>query len=349
MTPEAEVLFERRGHLGLITLNRPKALNALTLAMVRAIHPLLEAWARDPGVTAVAIQGAGEKAFCAGGDIRALYDSGKAGTSLAIDFYREEYKLNTAIKRFPKPFVALINGIVMGGGVGLSVHGTYRVAGERILFAMPETGIGLFPDVGGTYFLPRLPGKLGLCLGLTGVRLKLEDALWAGIATHYVPQERHAALLYALAEAEKPEHVHGWIAEHHVDPDKAPMAAHRDLIDRAFAHDTVEAVIEALAKETGDFAQGLLSAMKKASPTSLKVTNRQLREGARLSFEECMKLEFRLTNRFMRGQDFYEGVRAQIIDKDQAPRWAPASLDAVSGANVESYFADLGAGELTLP
>lgn len=349
MTGEPEVVFETRGALGLITLNRPKALNALTLGMVREIHPQLEAWGRDSAITAVAIQGAGEKAFCAGGDIRALYDSGKAGTSLAIDFYREEYKLNTAIKRFPKPYVALINGIVMGGGVGLSVHGAYRVAGERFLFAMPETGIGLFPDVGGTYFLPRLAGKLGLCLGLTGVRLKLEDALWAGIATHYVPQERHGALLDALAGAEKPEHVHAWIAEHHVDPDKAPMAASSALIDRVFAHDTVEAIMEALAKETGDFAQGLLGGMKKASPTSLHVTNRQLREGARLSFEECMKLEFRLTNRFMRGHDFYEGVRALIVDKDQNPRWTPHSLDAVRNGDVSAYFAHLGTDELVLP
>jgi enoyl-CoA hydratase len=198
MTDQPEILFEKRGHAGLITLNRPKALNALTLTMVRLMHPQLAEWARDPEIAHVVVRAAGEKAFCAGGDIRQLNDWGLAGDQRCLDFYREEYRLNTFIKRYPKPYVALIDGIVMGGGVGLSVHGSHRVAGERITFAMPETGIGLFPDVGGTYFLPRLPGSVGTWLALTGARLKQADAAWCGIGTHAVPTESFDDLTQAL-------------------------------------------------------------------------------------------------------------------------------------------------------
>ena len=190
MSEEAEVLFEKRGAAAVITLNRPKALNALTLDMVRLIHPKLTEWASDDSVRCVIVEGAGEKAFCAGGDIRALHDWGRSGDPSALAFWREEYRLNTFIKRYPKPYVALMDGINMGGGVGLSVHGSHRVATERLTFAMPETGIGLFPDVGGTWFLPRAPGETGLYLALTGARLKAADAIYAGIADTYVPSAR---------------------------------------------------------------------------------------------------------------------------------------------------------------
>ncbi|PKQ02690.1 MAG: enoyl-CoA hydratase/isomerase family protein, partial [Alphaproteobacteria bacterium HGW-Alphaproteobacteria-11] len=199
MSEEAEVLFERRGAAGFITLNRPKALNALTLDMVRAIHPKLIEWADDAHVQCVVVEAAGDKAFCAGGDIRALYDWGRAGDPTALDFWREEYKLNTFIKRYRKPYVALMDGINMGGGVGISVHGSHRVATEKLTFAMPETGIGLFPDVGGTYFLPRCPGETGMYLGLTGTRLKAADAIYAGIADAYVPSVRLDTLKDRLA------------------------------------------------------------------------------------------------------------------------------------------------------
>lgn len=342
-----EVLFEKRGRVGLITLNRPKALNALTLAMVDAMQAQLVAWRGDGTVEIVVVRGAGERAFCAGGDIRALHDSGKAGTPYVIDFYEREYKLNTYIKRYPKPYIALINGIVMGGGVGVSVHGRQRVCGEGTVFAMPETGIGLFPDVGGTHFLPRLPGELGMYLGLTGMRLDVIDAKYAGIATHIVPAVQHEALITALAD--ESEAYERTLSRFAVAPaNVSKIAGLQPLIDRHFAHGTVEAIVASLESDASLFAVETLKALKTKSPTSLKVTFRQLREGRQRGFEECMQLEFRLTNRFMRGHDFYEGVRAVIVEKDNAPKWKPPTLGDVKAEDVLAYFAALPQGDLQL-
>jgi len=342
-----EVLFEKRGRAGIITLNRPKALNALTLAMVDAMHPQLEAWRTDNDVELVVVKGAGERAFCAGGDIRALHDSGKAGTPYVIDFYAHEYRLNTLIKRYPKPYIALINGIVMGGGVGVSVHGAARVCGEGTMFAMPETGIGLFPDVGGTFFLPRLGGELGMYLGLTGSRLDVVDAKYAGVATHVVPAAQHEELIKALAEG---DHTYErTLARFAVAPDnKSKLEGLREWIDGHFVHDSVEAIFASLESGTSLFATETLKSLKTKSPTSLKVTYRQIREGRRMGFEDCMRLEFRLTNRFMRGHDFYEGVRAVIVEKDNAPKWSPPSLSGVGASDVDAYFAPLPSGDLRL-
>ncbi|NOT41443.1 MAG: enoyl-CoA hydratase/isomerase family protein [Alphaproteobacteria bacterium] len=342
-----DVLFETRGGVGLITLNRPKALNALTLGMVDAMQTQLAAWRGDAAVELVVVRGAGERAFCAGGDIRALYDSGKAGTPYVIDFYEREYKLNTYIKRYPKPYIALINGIVMGGGVGVSVHGRQRVCGEGTVFAMPETGIGLFPDVGGTHFLPRLPGELGMYLGLTGTRLDVIDAKYAGIASHIVPAAQHEALIAALSDVGEPyERV---LSRFAVAPaNVSRIAGLQPLIDRHFSHGTVEAIVASLESDTSMFAVETLKALKTKSPTSLKVTFRQLREGRQRGFEECMQLEFRLTNRFMRGHDFYEGVRAVIVEKDNAPNWKPAGLADVKSEDILAYFAALPNGDLRL-
>ena len=342
-----DVLFEKRGRVGLITLNRPKALNALTLDMVDAMQAQLTAWRTDAAVELIVVRGAGDRAFCAGGDIRALHDSGKAGTPYVIDFYAREYVLNTHIKRYPKPYIALINGIVMGGGVGVSVHGRHRVCGEGTMFAMPETGIGLFPDVGGTFFLPRLPGELGMYLGLTGVRLNVVDAKYAGIATHVVPAPKHEELIAALADAARPyERI---LSEFAIAPANAcKIAGLQPLIDRHFSHGTVEAIVTSLESDSSMFAAETLKALKTKSPTSLKVTFRQLREGRQLGFEECMRLEFRLTNRFMRGHDFYEGVRAVIVEKDNAPKWAPDTLGGVKSEDVLAYFAALPGGDLAL-
>jgi enoyl-CoA hydratase len=344
MSDEAEVLFSRAGVAGVITLNRPKALNALTLGMVRAIHPQLKAWAADDAVKLVIIEGAGEKAFCAGGDIRALHDWGRAGDHHVIDFYREEYRLNVYIKNYPKPYVALMGGIDMGGGVGVSVNGSHRVASERLTFAMPETGIGLFPDVGGTYFLPRCPGEIGMYLALTGERLKAADAIYAGIADVFVPSERFDELKSRLAAGEGFDAAVKGLSG---DAGVASLAFVREHIDRHFSKASVADIIASLKADGGDWAGKVLAVLASKSPTSLMVAHRQVREGARLSFEEAMKLEFRLTNRFMRGHDFYEGVRAIIIDKDQSPRWSPASLDGVSAADVDAYFAPLGDNELS--
>jgi enoyl-CoA hydratase len=342
-----DVLFEKRGRVGLITLNRPKALNALTLDMVDAMQAQLNAWRTDGAIEVVVVRGAGERAFCAGGDIRALHDSGKAGTPYVIDFYEREYKLDTTIKRYPKPYIALINGIVMGGGVGVSVHGRHRVCGEGTVFAMPETGIGLFPDVGGTFFLPRLPGELGLYLGLTGARMDIHDAKYSGIATHVVPARQHEELVGALADGG--EAYEKTLARFAVAPaNVCRMAGLQPLIDRHFAHGSVEAIVASLEGDTSLFAAETLKTLKTKSPTSLKVTFRQLREGRQIGFEECMRLEFRLTNRFMRGHDFYEGVRAVIIEKDNAPKWKPAALAEVKSEDVLAYFAALPQGDLAL-
>ncbi|HEX7727377.1 MAG TPA: enoyl-CoA hydratase/isomerase family protein, partial [Rhizomicrobium sp.] len=321
MTEEAEVLFERRGALGLITLNRPKALNALTQGMCVAMKAQLDEWAKDDAFKSVAIRGNGDRAFCAGGDIRALYESGKAKTPYALQFYRDEYILNATIKRYPKPYIALIHGIDMGGGVGVSVNGSHRIAGESMVFAMPETGIGLFPDVGGSYFLPRCPGQLGMFLGLTGARLKTTDSLYAGIATDFVPMAHWEMLLAALADGTAPDTAIAGLKDSVSD---TFLAEHRDAIDRTFGQGSVEDILAALDAEHTDWAQDTANTIRAKSPTSLKIAFRQIREGKSLSFDECMKMEYRMVNRIVAGHDFYEGVRAVIIDKDNAPKWQPA-------------------------
>jgi enoyl-CoA hydratase len=342
-----DILFEGRGRAGLITLNRPKALNALTLDMVDAMDARLREWRSDNAVEMVIIRGAGERAFCAGGDIRALHDSGKAGTPYVIDFYAREYRLNTLIKRFPKPYIAIVNGIDMGGGVGVSVHGSARIGGEGLMFAMPETGIGLFPDVGGTHFLPRCPGEVGLYLALTGARLDVTDAKYAGVATHVVPTAQHEELIAGLCDGAHPiERVLGRFA---ISPEnKSKLAGLQGPIDRHFSQNSVEAIVSSLKSDTSLFAAETLKVLQTKSPTSLKVTYRQIREGKKLGFEDCMRLEFRLTNRFMRGHDFYEGVRAVIVEKDNAPRWEPATLEAVTNGDIDAYFAPLPGGDLAL-
>jgi enoyl-CoA hydratase len=342
---DAEVLFEKRGAVGLITLNRPKALNALTQDMAVAMKAQLDAWAGDADVKTVIIRGEGDRAFCAGGDIRALYESGQAKTPYALDFYRDEYILDAAIKHYPKPYVALIHGIDMGGGVGVSVNGSHRIAGETMVFAMPETGIGLFPDVGGSYFLPRCPGEIGMYLALTGARLKTADALHAGIATHFVPQAKWDALIERLALGHAPDTVLSSFAE---EVPSAFLPAHREAIDRIFAKESVEAILAALDADHTDWSRDTAKTLRIKSPTSLKVAFRQIREGKGLDFDDCMRMEYRMVHRVVAGHDFYEGVRAAIIDKDGAPKWSPDELSGVSDADVDTYFAPLGAEELKL-
>lgn len=325
----AEIHFDRAGRLGRITLDRPKALNALTLDQVHAMHPQLESWAADPDVACVTIEGAGEKAFCAGGDIKQLYEACKAGEmEFVAAFYRDEYRLNRRIKTMPKPYVALIDGIVMGGGVGVSVHGHYRVATERTLFAMPETGIGFFPDVGGSYFLPHLPGAIGMYLGLTGARLKAADTLHVGVATHYVESARLPALVEALAEARDAAEVKATLDGFHCDPGAAPIDARRELIDRCFGKDTLAQVVAALEAESDPFAAETLAALRSKSPHLVAVSFEMIRRGAALSFDECMRMEFRLALALAPAHDFVEGVRALLIDRDNQPAWNPAGTAA---------------------
>lgn len=333
-----EVLFEVRGNAGLITLNRPQALNALTAGMVREIHSQLIDWQDDDRVRHVVITAAGDKAFCAGGDIRQLYDWGLAKDPAFIDFYRTEYLLNIFIKRYPKPYIAIMDGITMGGGVGVSAHGSHRVASERLTFAMPETGIGLFPDVGGTYFLPRCPGKLGMFFGLTGHRLKAADAIFAGVATHFVPTEDCSDLVDRLAVT---DNVDDCLSQSAQGPGQAPLAERKNDIDRHFGASNVEEIIANLQLDGSEWALKTASIMATKSPTSQKITHEQLTQGAENDFEACMRIEFRVVNRIFDGHDFFEGIRAVVIDKDQAPRWQPDTLARVSGDAVARYFSPL--------
>jgi enoyl-CoA hydratase len=342
-----DILFERRGAAGIVTLNRPKALNAVTHEMVRALARQLGAWATDGAVTRVIVTAAGEKAFSAGGDIRALYELGKAGRQAeALTFFREEYTLNTAIKRYPKPYVSLIDGIVMGGGFGISVHGSHRVAGDRFQFAMPEVGIGFFPDVGGTWVLPRMPDEIGTWCAVTGDRLKADDAVVAGIATHRVRSERFADLTDGLCGNVSVDATLAAFAE---PASEGPIAARRAQIAKLFAGGRVEDILAALDGAGDEWASKTAAAIRTKSPTSLKLALAQVRRGKDWSFEECMQAEMRIVSRIVHDHDFYEGVRAVIVDKDNAPRWQPAALTEVTDAEVERHFATLGQDELKLP
>ncbi|WP_342363054.1 enoyl-CoA hydratase/isomerase family protein [Terrarubrum flagellatum] len=346
MTAEPDIICERVGAAGVVTLNRPKALNALNLGMVRALAPALRDWAADPAVTRVIIKGAGDRAFCAGGDIRTLYEQGRAGDlNEAMTFWGEEYRLNAMISRYPKPYVALIDGIVMGGGVGLSLHGSHRVGGDRYLFAMPEVGIGFFPDVGATYALPRLPGEAGTWAALTGDRVKIGDGVALGLVNAYVPTSEMLGLLDALTSG---ENVDDAISARARSPASGPVAGERDMIDRCFAGSSVEDILARLdANGSSPFAAACAATMRTKSPMSLKIAFEQMRRGKTLTFEEAMAMEFRIVSRVARGHDFYEGVRAVIVDKDNAPRWKPATLAEVSDADVARHFASLGADEWT--
>jgi enoyl-CoA hydratase/carnithine racemase len=338
---EGDILFERRGRLGFIRLNRPQALNALTLDMSRRLDRGLKDWAGNPEVSVVAVRGAGSRAFCAGGDVRALYKAGP-GSPYTDTFYREEYVLNRNVFRFPKPYVALMDGIVMGGGVGISAHGSHRVVTERTVFAMPETGIGLFPDVGATWLLSRCPGESGIYLGLTGARLQAADLIALGLAEGMVPSERLDAFESSLADAGKSARVDALLHRFQADPGAPSLAPHRAAIDRCFSEPTVERILAALDAEGTGWAKAAAATLRTKSPTSLKVSLRQLRLGRTLpDFEAAMRLEFRLVQHFMAGGDFFEGVRAVVIDKDQRPRWSPDRLEAVSEAAVDAYFAPL--------
>jgi enoyl-CoA hydratase len=402
MSTDAEILLERRGTAGIVTLNRPAALNAVTRGMVATLHEALERWRHDGAISRVIVTAAGGRAFSAGGDLRHIYEAGHAGRqSESITFWREEYALNALIKRYPKPYVALIDGIVMGGGVGISIHGSHRVAGDRFEFAMPEVGIGFFPDVGATWFLPRLPGQIGTYCALTGERLKAADAVAAGIATHRVASTRFTELVGALCGAVSVDAILAAFAQAvftssrlqgevervrsrwsepagtppRPDPRAAsresadgtrpvsasplentagPVVAHRRALDRIFAGGSLEEILALLdaeaatASSDAQWAGKVAATVRSKAPLSLKIALSQMRRGRSYSFEECMQAEFRVVSRVAYGHDFYEGIRAVIIDKDNRPQWRPATLAEVTAASVERHFAPL-ASELVLP
>lgn len=352
MTESADdILFGRKGGIGTALLNRPHALNAFTLGMYRKFEPMLRAWVTDPQIHAVTVEGAGDRAFCAGGDVRAVYEAGKGisdDPSFTSVFFAEEYRILPLIHHYPKPYIAIIDGITMGGGAGVSVNGAYRVATERTMFAMPETGIGLFPDVGATRFLNLCPGHIGRYLGLTGARLGAADVLYCGLATHFVSRERVSELIATLPgtvwEAGN-EHaqVEAVLAQFTTDPGSPPLAARRSIIDRCFAGETVEAILDALAAETADpdWAAETRAILLTKSPTSLRITLRQLVVGQGFDLEDALRLEYRMTQHVMAAHDFYEGIRAVLVDKDQKPRWQPGSLAEIDGMATEAYFAPL--------
>jgi enoyl-CoA hydratase len=346
-TPQdAEALVERRGRAGVIVLNRPKALNALTLTMVRLIAAALDQWERDGAVDRIVILGAGERAFCSGGDIRSLYDLGRAADHTAqLTFWREEYQLDRRIKTYSKPIVVLADGITMGGGVGLMMNAAHRVAGERFRFAMPEVGIGFFPDVGAAWFLPRLKHRAGVYFALTGLRCGAGDALALGLAEVFVLSFALPALARAL---ESDEPVGATLARFAASPPRSALIGEAEEIEACFSPLDREAILDALrqAQRRGSaFAGPARAAMLEKSPTSQAIALRQMALGQAIDFDQALRMDYRIVSRICRGHDFYEGVRAVIVEKDNRPEWSPAP----SPAELDAYFAPLGDDELTFP
>ena len=346
-----EIRFERRGRLGVAVLDRQAALNALSRGMVRALSAQLAIWRMDPEIAAVLVKAAPGRAFCAGGDIIAATESAKRdGVAAVTPFFHDEYRLNWRVHTFPKPYIALLDGITMGGGVGISVHGSFRVATERTLFAMPETGIGFFPDVGATWFLPRCPGEVGMYLGLTGARLGGADCLAAGLCTHAVPAAALAALETALercaAEPEAHRAVADCLAAHAGDIGAPGLPALRGAIDAGFAGGELGEILAALAGTPGDAAAGWCRQLGQKSPTSLALTCAQLRRGRALEIEAALRLEYRMVHRVLAGHEFAEGVRALLVDKDRMPRWRPPTPAEVDMAEIDAHFAPLPGGDL---
>ena len=337
-----EIRFDRIGRAGVVTLTRPKALNALTHGMVEALARALAQWAGDESVALVVVMGEG-RAFCAGGDIMDVYRARAEGRE-AHGFFADEYRMNTQLAAFPKPYVSLIDGIVMGGGVGISCHGSHRVMTENAVLAMPEVGIGFFPDVGGSHLLSRMRGSYGMYLALTGGRIRAGDALAAGIVTHAMASSDISAAFDALAGTGDAD---GALKPFLKTPDRQTDEATLHAIARHFGYETLEDIVASLTDSKSDeFARATLETMATRSPTSLKVAFRQIKAGAMLSMEECMTMEYRILRRMLKGHDFYEGIRAMLVDKGSTPQWRPSSLDAVSEAQVDAYFAPLRDGEL---
>jgi enoyl-CoA hydratase len=347
MEPAAtdEVLIRREGRAGRITMNRPKALNALTHAMVGRIWDALLAWRGDPAVELILIDGAGERGLCAGGDVRSLYEGRTRGSVHARAFWRDEYRLNALIGRYPKPYVAFQDGIVMGGGIGLSGHARHRIVTERSQLAMPETGIGLIPDVGGTWLLAHAPGETGAYLGLTGESMGPADAIHARFADSFVPAARLPALAERLSDP-KGGAVGSVIAGFAETAGVSGLAQRSADIDRVFSGTTVEAIIEELEKASGEWAAKAYGTLAQKSPKSLKLTLAAVRGARRLaSLDEALRVEYRLTVRLFEDGEFPEGVRALIIDKDRKPRWSPPNLAGVTDDLVTRYLAALPASE----
>jgi enoyl-CoA hydratase len=347
---EPDVIVRREGGVGVIRLNRPKAINAMTLEMSLGIDAALDQFETDPAVALVLLEGAGERGLCAGGDIRGLYESSRAGGDLGKVFWRQEYIMNARIAKFPKPYVAFMDGLVMGGGVGLSAHGRHRVVTEKTKLAMPEVGLGFFPDVGGTWLLSRSPGEIGTYFGLTGQTMNGPDAIHARFADAVVPSNRLVALREALvnlgASASSAD-VKATIDRFATGETSGPVAAMRPRIDTWFAHDAIEDMVAALHRDSSELAQSTLRTLNEKSPRGMVVTLKLLRLArASASLEECLVREYRAALEVFRSDDFREGVRAAVIDKDRNPRWSPPRIEDVTSEMIAPYFAEIGADEL---
>lgn len=341
-----EIIARQQGRLGHLILNRPRALNALTRQMVGEIKDRLEAWKDDDSVQTVLVSGAGERGLCAGGDVLSVRTSALEGRPEEADeFFGTEYTMNSLISQFPKPYVAFMDGLVLGGGVGVSAHGSHRIVTERTRMGMPETGIGFFPDVGGTWLLSHTPSQFGLHLGLTGEHISGADACALGLADHYVPSDRLDELAQTLETTPADEAIAA-VAE---QAPPSELWEHRPWIDSAYAQDTAEKIVAALQDHEDPAAQKAAETILSKSPTSVKVTLAAIRRARGLrSLQEALNVEYRLTHHMMRGQDMPEGIRAQLVDKDRNPQWSPATLEEVSAETVDSYFAEPAGGDLGL-
>ena len=348
--PEPDLIARREGSVGVIRLNRPKAINAMTLEMSLAIDAALDRFEVDPAVALVLLEGAGERGLCAGGDIRGLYDSSKAGGDLGKVFWRQEYIMNARIAKFPKPYVAFMDGLVMGGGVGLSAHGRHRVVTERTRLAMPEVGLGFFPDVGGTWLLSRSPGELGVYFGLTGQTMNGPDAIHARFADVVVPSGKLPALREVLTNVRigaASEEIKALIDGFATGETAGPVSASQPSIDVWFAHDRMEDIVAALQRDGSKLAQATLKTLNEKSPRGMVVALKLLRLArASSSLEQCLVREYRAALEVFASDDFREGVRAAVIDKDRNPRWSPSRLEDVTPEMVAPYFAGIGADEL---
>jgi enoyl-CoA hydratase len=344
-----ELSIEMQGSCAIITLNRPRALNALTTAMRAKLADAYPRFARDPQAYCVVVQSACERAFSVGGDVREIARWGQEDRARARQALKDEYALNWLHECFSKPTISLIDGPVMGSGVGISLFGTHRVAGERYRFAMPETAIGLFPDVGVAWSLSRLPNSIGMYLGLTGRSIGAADAYSLGLLTHCIPAGKFAEIKAALIDTWPVDTV---LDERHVEPGPGELSQYAGIIDRCFSAPSVEEILARLDGVAGAdraWAQSVVAELKSRSPLSLKVTHRHIGDARSLDLRGTLPIDYRLACHFLDGHDFYEGVRAALIDKDGAPQWQPASLDQVSAAMVDAYFAQLGDDELILP
>jgi enoyl-CoA hydratase len=347
---EPDLIARREGAAGIIRLNRPKAINAVTLEMFRDIDKALDAFEADPDVAVIVLEGAGERGLCAGGDIRALHESSKVKGVLGKILWREEYILNARIAKFPKPYVAFMDGIVMGGGVGLSAHSRHRVVTERTKLAMPEVGLGFFPDVGGTFLLSRAPGEIGTYFGLTGQTMNGPDAIYARFADAVVPSGKLGALREVLTKI-RPGATSGEIKilidGFATGETSGPVAAMRPKIDTWFAHDRMEDIVASLQRDGSEPAQSTLKALNEKSPRGMVVTLKLLRLARTASsLEECLVREYRAALEVFKSDDFREGVRAAVIDKDRNPKWSPPRIEDVTSEMIAPYFAEIGADEL---